>query len=248
MSRRWERIVVVLGVCLPIPLSAASGLTIPLPAVVERIAASLVPFADAATLESNQALASGVRGSIVRLAQDGPLTTSGPVVVGSRSHRNVEPQSAPGRSDVATLKDEGGGTGRPRPDSGPTGPTNEPTDYSDGPAGADTGPSRDPKEPGSDPREEPSDEPGQEPQDDPAEGPVKEPSQEPQDEPGQEPEDEAGPVEDTVNEVGETTERVVDEVTGTTEGVVDEVTGTVDDVDTGELDGAVDKIVPPLGR
>lgn len=70
-SRRWQRILAVLGVCLPIPLLAATGLSIPLPAPVERIAAALVPWADAATLAANEALAPGARGSIVLLAGEG---------------------------------------------------------------------------------------------------------------------------------------------------------------------------------
>ncbi len=71
MSRGWQRILAVLGVCLPIPLLAVTGLSIPLPAPVERIAAALVPWADAATLAADQALAPGAHGSIVLLAGEG---------------------------------------------------------------------------------------------------------------------------------------------------------------------------------
>jgi len=39
---RWERIFAVLGVCLPVPLLALTGLSIPLPARVERIDAALI--------------------------------------------------------------------------------------------------------------------------------------------------------------------------------------------------------------
>src|SRR5918999_5542943 len=49
-GRTWvrlrERVLVFLGVCLPVPVFAATGLSVPLPATVERMAAELVPFAD----------------------------------------------------------------------------------------------------------------------------------------------------------------------------------------------------------
>lgn len=64
--RRCERTLVFVGVLLPIPLFAASGLSLPLPASVERLAAALVPWADAA-MNGNQLLARGPGGSIVRL-------------------------------------------------------------------------------------------------------------------------------------------------------------------------------------
>src|SRR5918998_4327444 len=53
-GRTWvrlrERVLVFLGVCLPVPVFAATGLSVPLPATVERMAAELVPFADAVPL------------------------------------------------------------------------------------------------------------------------------------------------------------------------------------------------------
>jgi hypothetical protein len=66
MSARLERLLLVLGVCLPIPLAGATGLSMPLPATVERIAAALVPWAEAATFEANEALPTGAAGTIVR--------------------------------------------------------------------------------------------------------------------------------------------------------------------------------------
>src|SRR6185312_1818735 len=39
------------GICLPVPLLAATGLSVPLPNVVERLAAALVPWAEPVTAE-----------------------------------------------------------------------------------------------------------------------------------------------------------------------------------------------------
>ncbi len=55
---KFETLVLAAGICLPVPLLAATGLSVPLPNVVERIAAALVPWAepvavDAAELEGS---------------------------------------------------------------------------------------------------------------------------------------------------------------------------------------------------
>jgi hypothetical protein len=65
LGRRLERILLVLVVCVPVPTLALSGLAIPLPGVVERIGAALVPWADAATLDSHTLASSTTGGSIV---------------------------------------------------------------------------------------------------------------------------------------------------------------------------------------
>lgn len=65
MLRRWERALIALAVCLPVPVLAATGLSVPLPATVERLAAALVPWADAAKLETDESLTVGVDGTIV---------------------------------------------------------------------------------------------------------------------------------------------------------------------------------------
>jgi hypothetical protein len=65
LLRRWERVLVVLAVCLPVPAFAATGLSIPLPATVERLAAALVPWAGAARLEADESLIVGADGAIV---------------------------------------------------------------------------------------------------------------------------------------------------------------------------------------
>ncbi len=59
MNRFRERVMLALVICVPVPALALSGLSIPLPSVVERIAAALVPFAGAATTEDGATLASG---------------------------------------------------------------------------------------------------------------------------------------------------------------------------------------------
>jgi hypothetical protein len=64
-SIRWTRFLALLGVCLPVPICAVSGLSLPLPATVERIAASLVPWAGGVTMSGNEALQTGEDGSIV---------------------------------------------------------------------------------------------------------------------------------------------------------------------------------------
>ena len=45
---RWERLLAVASICLPIPLLAATGLSIPLPGSVERLGAALVAWVDQA--------------------------------------------------------------------------------------------------------------------------------------------------------------------------------------------------------
>jgi len=49
---RGARILSVLALVLPVPVFAALGLSLPLPATVERIAAKLVPFVDSASLSA----------------------------------------------------------------------------------------------------------------------------------------------------------------------------------------------------
>ena len=60
--RLRERLLVFLGVCLPVPVLAATGLSVPLPGPVERMAAELVPFADTVALTDSPRQ---VEGSIV---------------------------------------------------------------------------------------------------------------------------------------------------------------------------------------
>jgi hypothetical protein len=115
LSRRWENTLIVLGICLPVPLFAATGLSVPLPATVERIAAALVPWADTATLDENQALAAGASGSIVRApGERAPdKTASAPIPAAAANPRPSKATSLPlgGDAGGSTSQKEGGGKG-----------------------------------------------------------------------------------------------------------------------------------------
>jgi hypothetical protein len=91
--RLRERILVFLGVCLPVPVFAATGLSIPLPGPVARMAVELVPFADVATFAEDTnptrgaiVLTQAERGRLVRVVP----TPSAPV--------RVEAPASPGRA------------------------------------------------------------------------------------------------------------------------------------------------------
>ena len=68
--RHPSRALAVLAVALPVPLLAAAGLSLPLPATVERLAAKLVPFGDPAALD----------------AATGERPTQGTIVLASGEH------------------------------------------------------------------------------------------------------------------------------------------------------------------
>jgi hypothetical protein len=113
---RWERLLAVLGVCLPVPLLALTGLSIPLPAGVERIAAALVAWTDA-SVEAADPLGLGDRGSIVLAAGEDVLlqASAGP---GPDTARRVLAASAPtsgpaasGAKNGGTPSKDGGGSG-----------------------------------------------------------------------------------------------------------------------------------------
>jgi uncharacterized membrane protein YgcG len=80
----WERILAVLIVCLPVPLLAATGLTIPLPAGVERIGAALVAWTD----DGPAASPLGESGAIV-LAGSEEAAPESPTSVGVSLHRST---------------------------------------------------------------------------------------------------------------------------------------------------------------
>lgn len=87
--RPRERLLVFLGVCLPVPLFAATGLSLPLPGTVERIATRLVPFGERTALTSG-----GVAGgSIVLTDAERRQVNTQEVVV--RVPAVVEPAAAP---------------------------------------------------------------------------------------------------------------------------------------------------------
>lgn len=140
LARRWELALIVIGLSLPIPLFAATGLSLPLPATVERLAAALVPWTNAAALEENQALATGARGSIVRApgepAPESPGTPSAAANPRSADAAGSPPAGDGTRDPGTNTGGSGGGTGSgsgsgtsggsesPPPSGGdPTGPT-----------------------------------------------------------------------------------------------------------------------------
>jgi len=130
---RWERVLAVLGVCLPVPLLALTGLSIPLPAGVERLGAALVSWADT-SVDATDPLGLGDRGSIVLASGERVLV---PGFSEPDTARRVFASSAPldgtalgGAKDGGT-KDGGGGSGG---GSGGNGGGSTPTD----PDGGDT--------------------------------------------------------------------------------------------------------------
>jgi hypothetical protein len=54
-----ERLLAFLGVCLPVPVLAATGLSVPLPGTVERMATELVPFTSSTTSPGSRISAGG---------------------------------------------------------------------------------------------------------------------------------------------------------------------------------------------
>ncbi len=63
----------LVAILLPVPLSAATGLSIPLPPSVDRLAAKIVPFADSAPLGGVQG-AAGPRGRILETEDERALS------------------------------------------------------------------------------------------------------------------------------------------------------------------------------
>ena len=152
LSQRLERIVLLLVVCVPVPAVALSGLNVPLPSIVERAAAALVPWANVATLDAH-ALAAG-RGAIV-LAAGQEVDAAGSVDVepavrqmapprtrahaprpamntvdgtSSRSRTELAGPDTLDRVPAAPAKPRGDEGGRENPPPAPTEPTPEPAD------------------------------------------------------------------------------------------------------------------------
>jgi hypothetical protein len=114
LVRRWELVLIVMGLCLPIPLFAATGLSLPLPATVQRLAAALVPWSNAASLEENQALDGGTRGSIVRA----PGETAPEIVPMTSAATNPRPASAAASASRGGTLDAGKNSGESGDGSG----------------------------------------------------------------------------------------------------------------------------------
>ena len=123
MLRRWERVLIALAVCLPVPVLAATGLSIPLPATVERLAAALVPWAGAANVDADESFTVGADGAIVLARHE---------LAGARAAGQPAPpaHAVADRSRTATSggtrpEKEGGGTAsggtRPEEEGGTTG-------------------------------------------------------------------------------------------------------------------------------
>jgi hypothetical protein len=121
--QRWQRVLAVLGVCLPIPIFAATGLSVPLPATVERLAAALVPWAGDATLADAQAFSIGENGSIVRAPGEGAGVSEAKSMSSSAvADPRLQSAGNPSRSDA-------------RPHRGGTAPTGEGTGPASGGGG-----------------------------------------------------------------------------------------------------------------
>jgi hypothetical protein len=100
-------------VCLPVPLFALTGLSIPLPAGVERIGAALVAWADPSA-DGTDPLGLGDRGSIVRAAGERVLVQapSGPEhAVARRVFASVAPLAGSAAGGGAPPRDQSGGSG-----------------------------------------------------------------------------------------------------------------------------------------
>jgi hypothetical protein len=91
-------LLIVLGICLPVPVFAATGLTIPLPATVERLAAALVPWVETAMVDANRALLSGT----IVLAPGERSEATAPAAPMVSEHRSPTDGSPQGDAGVKT--------------------------------------------------------------------------------------------------------------------------------------------------
>ncbi|MDQ2967685.1 MAG: hypothetical protein M3R37_05120 [Actinomycetota bacterium] len=151
MRGRSAHILTVLALVLPVPLCAALGLSLPLPATVARIAAKLVPFANSAVLNANEEQLLGARGSIVRVPGEpagsvgsaidpgGSLTAHSPRSAGgggipggkvdgstTASPKETATNPAAGEHGSSTPRPTGTGAGSTSPGSTPTGGGSDP--------------------------------------------------------------------------------------------------------------------------
>jgi hypothetical protein len=118
MLRSWERVLVALAVCLPVPILAATGLSVPLPATVERLAAALVPWSDVGKLEADESLAVGADGAIVLARHElaGVQAGGQPTALADTSAGRASTATSGG----ARSGEEGGAEGGGTPASGGT--------------------------------------------------------------------------------------------------------------------------------
>jgi hypothetical protein len=224
-GRRLERVALVLGVCLPVPVCAATGLAVPLPTAVERIAAALVPFADAAVLQANQALERGPGGSItaapgekisVSLATASDDETAARPSAASRPRNEGDRDAAPGQRNESpaseeTDKDSGSDPVTTTPGTTEPAPTDGSKPDAPRPAPAPTpAPAR--EEPKTDTRQEPTPPPPPPPPPPPAPPPPPPPPR---------------PIQDTVDQVRETTQPVLQPITDPVNELLPGVGGAV---------------------
>lgn len=188
---RWERLLIFFGICLPVPLLAATGLTIPLPGTVERLAAALVPWVETAMIDSNRAL---LRGTII-LAPDEHRETEAPRDGAAAVSEHRSPTESSPHGDVGVKATNGTDAGvAPNPVSPGAGPVKAPDESSSEPS------------PKPDPGEKPSGEPG------PVQGTV--------DTVGQTVGSAVGSVEDTADEILSPVDGATDTLGGTMSGIL----------------------------
>lgn len=96
ISRR-DAVLLVLAVCLPVPLLSASGLAVPLPEIVQRVAASLVPFLSREEASSGVALNSGS----ILLAPGEPRVGASPIRAAAIGASSRVPDARPGTVTTA---------------------------------------------------------------------------------------------------------------------------------------------------
>ena len=133
----------MLGICLPVPLFAATGLTIPLPASVERLAASLAPWIETAAVDSNRSL---LRGTIVLAPGEQRESAALPAVIVSE-HRSPTDGSPQGDGGVKATNGTDAGSA-PSPVGPGTAPAKTPDDSKTDPS---TNPDPGTKDPGGEP-------------------------------------------------------------------------------------------------
>jgi hypothetical protein len=92
---RLEHVALALGICVPVPLLAVTGLSVPLPSSVERIAAALVPWAESSTLDAGGA-ARGAGGSIIPAQDEGGPRGSRKHAVSRAAGRRASARAVPG--------------------------------------------------------------------------------------------------------------------------------------------------------
>ena len=151
-----RRILPFLGICLPVPLLAATGLSLPLPATVERLAARLVPFAEAATLETDPS--TGRRRGVIVRAPGEPGAARVDSEDGDAAQRAGGPKSKESRRERTKV---GGATPKPaRPGARPTSPGRRDGNQPNGGDEPKLAPNPEPGQPAVPPNAEPEPTPG----------------------------------------------------------------------------------------